>query len=776
MSLWGRGRLWAALGAWLLVSCGGGGGGGGGSEPSVSVTGDRTSLQFVGLGYVPPAAQTIRFTLQNAAGGTYYGLVVPDRPSAFSTTFTPTSSTTAEVTLIPSVPSTPDAYSGAVTFKLCADVNCNRVVWSSTIPYTMTVIGVDTTPVTVAGFEGGAPAVQTIAVTPAGSSSQLVVGASTDSGSGWLSAARGSSGSIEVSTTGNGLAAGSYQGRVTVSLAGQAAGPSLTIPVAFTVGTGIVAPAVAAVDITVDATAASLARQAPVAFNGGQRPAWTASSDQPWLVLTQASGNGAGALGYTVDPAQLSALQNWQSASATVTIHAAGMTDTAFTVTASKQWPELHVASANTVVAGRASQVRVFGRGLLQLPDAARIRVGGAPASGTIVSDTLAVLDLPPLAAGRVPLMVPNAAGVPTIAAVVTAAPAAGLAYATAANAGEKRSALFDPSRNAVYAVNWTQNTLVRYRLVAGQWLVDGLPVADIGDLAMAPDRSTLYVGSGMTTLLAIDPDTLQVTATHQPTTLPGANLLVGRTVTKGMAVTNDLRIWFGNSQWSDATYFDIGRSTFGVATPNGSFLYSPVFFAPADGSRLVVSQNGISPSPPTLLYSAASGTFDTTPALPFVYYAAVWSDDGARVLLDDTALHDGNSGALIGTVQLGSGGINLGSVLSPDGRRIYTLVTANLNSLTVDHIDVYDAMQVTPGTSALVRLAQLPVTDLALDCGASPAYGCDVRGAFFISPLGDTLFWAGNQRLVVLPLPQAMSGLAAARRLQPAAALSRSR
>jgi hypothetical protein len=40
------------------------------------------------------------------------------------------------------------------------------------------------------------------------------------------------------------------------------------------------------------------------------------------------------------------------------------------------------------------------------------------------------------------------------------------------------------------------------------------------------------------------------------------------------------------------------------------------------------------------------------------------------------------------------------------------------------------------------------------------PAYGCDVRGAFVISPLGDTLFWVGNQRLVVFPIPSALSGI----------------
>jgi len=109
------------------------------------------------------------------------------------------------------------------------------------------------------------------------------------------------------------------------------------------------------------------------------------------------------------------------------------------------------------------------------------------------------------------------------------------------------------------------------------------------------------------------------------------------------------------------------------------------------------------------------------------------------------------------------SSAIGTNAVISPDGTRLYRLVTANNNSLVVDHIDVYDTTQVQPGTSALVKLSQIAVTTQALDCGAQPAYGCDVRGAFVISPLGDTLFWVGNQRLVVYPIPSALSGVQSA-------------
>jgi ABC-type uncharacterized transport system permease subunit len=74
---------------------------------------------------------------------------------------------------------------------------------------------------------------------------------------------------------------------------------------------------------------------------------------------------------------------------------------------------------------------------------------------------------------------------------------------------GIKRAALFDATRNAVFATVYGQNSLVRFKLVNGQWQVNAVPVDQVGYLALAPDAKTLYVASG-SRLLAIDPDSLQ--------------------------------------------------------------------------------------------------------------------------------------------------------------------------------------------------------------------------------------------------------------------------
>lgn len=754
-------RQFAAACVIALAACGGGGGGGG---PGLTVTSNRSSVQFVGFSGIGATPQTITFTLVSGSG-TYYGTVVPDVPSDFSASFTPTSATTADVTLA-LTSAAPTSRSGSVTFKLCSDQNCNSVAWSQVIPYTIGIFEIDLAAVSVSGFEGAAGTTRTLAISPPDTQQLLAVSASTTTGAGWLTATRRSATAIDISTSGVGQSAGTYQGQVNIGFVPQAGGFPLQIPVTFTVGNGAIAPAVAPVDVTVDATRASLERGAPITFNGNLAPAWSASSDQPWLVLTQASGVGPGELRYTVDPTLLGGVANWSSAHARITLVSAGLSDIQFDITTRKQLPEVHWVSAGAVVAGRASTVRVTGRGFSQLPSASRLLVAGVPGVGLIQSDTQAVIDLPPLPSGRAAITVTNAAGEATRGASVGAMFLSNMsATSVPNNSGEMRSAFFDASRNAVYAISVTQNSLVRYRVVNGSWVTDGLPITLIDDMAMGPDRETIYVGSGDRSLLAVNPDTMLLSATYTLPLNSFATLTEGRSITRGMAVTRDLRLWFGGTSFSTANYFDLLRNEFGNA--GSGLMFSPVFFASGDGSRMVTSQNGISPAPPTLTYTVTGGSFGDAPPLPFIFFAAGWSEDGSRVLLDETSVYDGASATLIGSVQLPNA-INLGSVLSPDGRRVYTLVTANLNSLIVDHIDVYDATQVQPGTSQLVKLGELPVSTQALVCNGQ--VNCSVKGLFFISPLGDTLFWLGNQALVVQPIPSALSGVLAAKRLLPAA------
>jgi hypothetical protein len=743
--------------ALMLASCGGGGGGDSGSQ--VNVSSDRSTVDFAGFSG-ESTTQSVNFTLLNGSG-TYYGSVVADRPSDFSATFTPTSNTTATVTLTRLGFAAAGQGSGNFVFRLCTDAACSSVAWSQTIPYSYTIFAIDRATLAFSGFEGLAAGTRALTITPADTGNRLAI-RSNETGA-WLSATRTSASSITVVATAASLAAGRYLGTVQVRFAGSGNAPTLNIPVDFTVGSGLVAPPAGQIDLA--AEAATLAGTVDVAFNGDLGRAWTASSDQPWLVVDTPSGSGTGTLQYHADVTRMDGIPNWGSATANVTIRAAGLTDVVIPVTLNKRLPEVYATSPAAVVAGRPATVRVIGRGLSQLSGVGRIRVTGAAAgiTGTVLSDREAVLSIPAVAAGRATVSVANAAGVPAWSGTLGAAALAALPASAVPNAGNKRSALFDPPRNALYAINFTQNTLVRFRYASGQWQTDGLPVVSIGDLAMSPDRQTLYVGSGTSSLLAVDPDTLQVKDTYTVPAQTGASLAPQTFFTRGMAVTNNLRLWFGGSQWSSMAYFDMRSGSFGThpladAGPH-TLLYSPEFFAPGDGSTLfVLNPPMLSPRLPSYVYTTVAGSLRSPSALPEPYRDVTYDETGSRMLVDDDTLYDASSFSLIGTARITSA-IGTDAVLSPDGTRLYRLVTAGTDSLVVDHVNVYDTTQVEPGTSALLKLGQIAVATQGLDCG-SPTSSCDVRGAFVISPLGDTLFWLGNRGLVVVPIPSELSGV----------------
>src|SRR6202007_1334077 len=102
------------------------------------------------------------------------------------------------------------------------------------------------------------------------------------------------------------------------------------------------------------------------------------------------------------------------------------------------QLPEIYFAAPDSVPAGRAATITIAGRGLAQLSNASQISLAGVPvASGTITSDTSAVLSLPALTAGRSTLSVPNAAAIPVGSVTVGAASLNAIPYSFTSGSGE---------------------------------------------------------------------------------------------------------------------------------------------------------------------------------------------------------------------------------------------------------------------------------------------------------------------------------------------------
>lgn len=742
-------RLSAAVLACALSACGGGGGG-----DDLKVTSDRNSLTLVGVNGTMPPSLPITFTL-TGGDGTYYGMAVSDN-DAFVASFNPQSDTTATVRLAPSgnVPLGTQS-SGRITFKLCHDANCNNTAWSQQIPYSMTMFSVDSTPVELVGHEGAVSAPVTRAINPPDTAGLLVFTLHDSTG---ITVEHSQPGHVAYTGSGVGLTSGSYTATHEIGYRVDGLEQSLLYgsTVSFTVGNGAVAPSVAAMNVTSTTTAPSLVGSAPVRFVGTQSPAWTATSDSPWLVLDTASGNGPGGIDYHVDTALLGALPNWSVNTARVTLNATGLSSISFPVTLNKSLPEVAMVSPSGVFSGQAVTVRVSGRGLSQLSGAGSFRVGDVqPTSVSIESDTSATMQLPALPAGPTQLRAINALDdAATAVAVVGASPAGTFTAASVVHRGQKNAAVFDASRNAVYATDRTNNRLVRYRLSGGQWTVSALSLNNVGQIALAPDRATVYVTAG-DQVVAVDAETLQVRRRY--TGEPGLGLRA--TSGEPLAVTSNLRMWLPGDEWTDLSYFDMRRGTIGTLESDLR-MYRPLTFASGDGRKMFVNNPGyLSPRLPNYWYNTTSDALGSNANMPTANGTAAVDESGSVVLTDNGNLYRTSDWALLGRPEVtpaSDEGWGSTALISPDARRIYRQVVES--GTMVDHIEVFDTARRVPGTSNLVSLGTIALPVKAVTC--SDFDGCDLNGRFLIDPTGTTLFWVGGERLVVIPIPEALSGL----------------
>jgi hypothetical protein len=747
-----------------LSACGGGGGGQGantsapvsGNVPTtpsngVSVTVDKTELRFIGLGDNPTALQpeSIVFSISGPqASGTYYAMAQPDANAGFDTYIADSSLTSLKVNM--AARTTGASVDGSILFKLCTDQNCASVVWSRSIPYHIRRYTLDTSEIRVAGFEG-ATTVTTRPITPADPliATDLKVEANTitpgGSAASWLSASADAKGTLVLTTKGAGLSPGNYTGTVSIAPANSPYA-AVRIPVSMSLGTGFALPADKT--LAIDASApAVLSGSIALAFNGNQSPAWKAVGNKPWLVLQGNAGTGTRTLAYTIDTSSLASLGNFSSDTASVTFTAPGMRDAVYKVTVEKKLPEIISITPNPVEAGRAADVRLLGRGLAQLAGVSAIRIDNVPvASGTIVSDTQAVLTLPALTAGTHTVTVPVASGTGMPQPVLNAAIRTPMAAALIDSDSEKSALIFSAARSALYTFDRSNGKLLRYSFSNGNWINDkSVPAESSTRIGLSPDGATLYTTSLGRILEERDPDTLAVRATYTDDATDA--YLYGNG--NRLPVTNDGRIWFQRDQWTELRYFDTVTKRFGSAPLQGRLLWNARYAVSGDGSRMFVNvDNSIGPAG-TLRYDPASGAFENVATIPdYGNPGGVLSENGKYVLFAATRLYESSTGRLVGQIPNAiAGSFYLPTLLSPDGSRAYVgAYTSTSYAVTYVRFDVVD-------TASMTKIGEIPLPADVSACASTMSF-CSNLGIFVMSPSGDTIFWAGNKKIAVIPVP----------------------
>ena len=737
-------RACAAMITCALAACGGGGGGdgGGGGGGQQLVTANASSFEMVGMAPNIATSNTITFTIHESTPKTYYAVAQSDIPD-LTAQLSVVGNTTADVELVDqSGSNTVGVRSGTITFTLCTDEPCKSVVWTGRYPVHYSRFSVDTSPVTLAGQEG-ATTTQVVTVTPPDTQHLLSVTTSQGFPSGaWLTGTHDASGNIVLTASGVGLTAANYTTTAIIGVVNSSAYK----PVSFNVGVGLYAPALADIVERVNTSASDLHGSGNVAF-AGAGGTWTATSDSAWLVIDTPAGSGPGAFSYHVDVAAADhAVANWGSLQASIRLQSPGLTDAVATLNYKRQLPEISMVTPSQVLPGQPATVRVTGRGLSQL-SIGQIQVGTLSAAGTVDSDTSATLQLPALAAGSLQVRVPSALGVPS--AQANLAVAANVPAAVTPSTNSEYAIVYDPSRQAVYGSSYFGSVLQRWTWNGSGWGLQSTPWSGILRIALSPDRQTLWVVA-MNGLFEVDPDSFAVRDSWSMT----ASSAVYR---DPLSITADQRLFLPEFGWK---YFDLRTRTVNDL-PYGAnaWLNARGMVAAADGAHLLVTNNGFGDG----WYTAATQSLSSADTGGYQGSYSLSSDnDGGLVLEESSALYVTSSWMLAGTATLPATEQGYGGVVSPDGRRVYRLAgSVNSYQGVMDHIDVFDTTQLQAGTSQFVLVGTIALHADAVS--HSNNYGDDATGRLAIDPLGKTLFWAGDRNFVVISIPQAMSGIAAA-------------
>jgi hypothetical protein len=435
---------------------------------------------------------------------------------------------------------------------------------------------------------------------------------------------------------------------------------------------------------------------------------------------------------------------------------------------------------------GQNARVILRGSGFSAIAGAAldaRFTLDGVAATSvSLVNDTEVVAMFAPLQVGAHTAAVSNALGMATPTGSVTAIapPSPAYSYTRLSTGGFLGYVAYDPQRNSLYVANTSLEQIQRYHFENGAWTTTSRVIPAAHDVGLSTDGTVLYATTSLNsggTIESLDPDTLTtitpaVTTNNLQPTFQGLGF--------GVVPTNDGRSWFGvaiapGSESGNLTYVTTSNLTPTIVQPplagaTGDILGGPWFAASRDGELLMVTLSAqLTPEPPTLYLHAADPVFMTVPSSSSVSttdglrYSL--SDTGNRVLLNNLTLLDGSFNFVgYATLPTLSSAPSLNyqahaSVLSPDGSTLYVLAygftATGISPIGSPVVFVLDAQTTT--SINLNVLGYFTIPDFPSCTTAQGQLLCNGAEAA-ISLDGQTLFFAGSQYLLVVPVPTTLS------------------
>jgi len=574
--------------------------------------------------------------------------------------------------------------------------------------------------------------------------------------SGWLVApANGTApGPISIGVNTTNLAPGSYTATLVLSTAKQ----TISIDVTYSVATSSLTFSPASPSFTLDtmSLASALSQNAGVGSTGVPL-IWTVASSPPWVTVLPTSGSSGTTVTLSLDPNQLDTLDAG-TRSATITFAYTppnqASTSAPLSVSLNLQVPKVTSVSPYVATSGTSLEVILRGSGFNN-PGGASVNFGsGGSATGTVVSATELRVTHPVLAAGTYRVSVPNQLGIPAIVRstadlVVVDAPAyapATITYPAIPPGSTQRfvqKVVYDPERKAlIVAITYansgfvTSREIQRYAFEGSAWSTTPtvVPVAALfGGMAATLDGKRLLVTSG-DAIKEFDMATLAAGASTSVALPPVLSPFLDK-----LAVAND-----GNAMVTTGIFGSGFTQTFKYSVADRTFTMNDFLFqadagGSADGSLLVMPQNGLSPAPTVFRYNASTSTLSPTNLSVNASFPTL-DRSATRILLGGFSIYNANF-QLLGNI---GGSSPESQTLSPDGLRAYAA-----DRLSPDRTSLVPTVLRTYGLIVTPVAGQFPElgtgTTLPSDTG---------RAVMTVSPDGGTVFIAGSDRIVVVPAP----------------------
>jgi hypothetical protein len=323
----------------------------------------------------------------------------------------------------------------------------------------------------------------------------------------------------------------------------------------------------------------------------------------------------------------------------------------------------------------------------------------------------------------------------------------------------------YDAERRAIYVAlkgaQATDNRLVKYSASGASWttsIVKTIP--NLRDVILGPTDAFL-LGYTSDSLLTIDPNTLDVTATYK---VP-AGFVLAENFINGLGLTNDgyaiVTFGYHGSGYGPIYFFSLRTRLFTLVWPDRYFASLVLFvdsahnYPPAtsaDGATAFIDYYAYTPSTGTFLTKAFSHDLQDNNVLPpiqmdvkgtrlalsgvidhYLYASPKYTDiyDAAYNLLG--RINESPYGPLHDRM----------SVVSPDGSRIYIL-QYNVTTSSIEAVVTYDLLnQPSTGSFSTIGSPLIPPSMKVTSYNTSAT----------ISPDGKTLFVSADDGLFVQPL-----------------------